>query len=261
MAGTVRLSIDGPKATITLDHPERHNAISRNMWAEMRDAAETIASNPDIRVAVLRGAGERAFASGADISQFSEHRSDGNANTAYDDTTGAATAALASLPIPVIAAIHGYCLGGGLAVALTTDIRISADDGQFAIPAARLGVGYNAPGIAGLISLVGPSNAKEILFTASRFNASQALDMGLVNEVVAKDQLEARVDELASSIAQNAPLTIAAVKLAVRELTNPESQRDMATVKEAVHRCFESDDYKEGVAAFTEKRPPVFRGR
>ncbi|MCP3938160.1 MAG: enoyl-CoA hydratase [Actinomycetia bacterium] len=260
MAGNVTLNLDGTRATITLDHPERHNAISREMWSGLFDAANTIAATPDVRVVILRGAGEKAFASGADISQFSEHRSDGNANTAYDDTTAAATSALARLPMPVIAAIHGFCLGGGLAVALTADIRIAADDGLFAIPAARLGLGYNVAGIANLMSLVGPSNAKEILFTATRFTASQALDMGIVNEVVAKEELEERVDELAGSIAGNAPLTIRSVKLAVRELTKPESQRDLTDVIAAIDQCFESDDYREGVAAFGEKRPPEFRG-
>ena len=260
MAGQVHLERDGSIATIILDHPERRNAISRDMWKGMLDAANDIAADESVRVAIIRGTGEVAFASGADISQFSEQRADGDANTAYDNTTAQASAALAKLRMPLIAAIHGFCIGGGLAVALTADIRITADDGQFAIPAARLGLGYGHAGIGGLIKLVGPSEAKHILFTAKRFGAEQALGMGLVSEVVAKADLDATVHDLASTIAANAPLTVAAVKIAVSELVRDPDDRDLDKADAAVRRCFDSDDYKEGVAAFMEKRTANFTG-
>lgn len=261
MAGHVHLERDGAVATIVLDHVERRNAISRDMWQQLLDAAEAVAADDSVRVAVIRGAGDVAFASGADISQFSEQRADGDANTAYDDTTARASTALARLPIPLIAAVHGFCIGGGLAVALTADLRISADDGQFAIPAARLGLGYGHAGIANLMSLVGPSAAKHILFTAKRFSASEALTMGLVNDVVAKDSLDDAIADLTSTIAENAPMTVAAVKLTVGELSRDPDQRDLARVAAAVKACFDSADYAEGVAAFMEKRPPRFSGR
>jgi enoyl-CoA hydratase len=260
MSGTVHLDRDGAVATITLDHPERRNAISRDMWQGMLDAATDIAGDSTTRVAVLRGAGDLAFASGADISQFGEQRADGNANTAYDSTTAKATTALLRLPMPLVAAIHGFCIGGGLAVALTADIRVSADDGQFAIPAARLGLGYGHAGIRNLMSLVGPSQAKHILFTARRFTATEALGMGLINTVVPKADLEAAVDELTAVIAENAPMTVAAVKTTVGELVRDPEDRDLAKADAAVKACFDSDDYKEGVSAFLEKRRANFEG-
>lgn len=260
MSGHVDLHISEGVATITLDHQERRNAISRDMWVGLLESAQTITADSSVRVAVIRGAGDIAFASGADISQFGETRSDGNANTAYDATTDAATAALTRLTIPTIAAIHGYCIGGGLAVALTADLRVTADDGRFAIPAARLGVGYAHGGVRGLMALVGPSNAKRILYTGDRFTAHDALGMGLVNEVVPKADLDARVAAIAATIAANAPLTVAAAKLAVNTLQRDPDHRDFAPVEAAVHACFESADYREGVSAFMEKRPARFTG-
>jgi enoyl-CoA hydratase len=247
--------------TILLDHPERRNAISADMWSGLLDAAQTFGADDTIRVIVIRGAGDTAFAAGADISQFGERRSNSDANRSYDQSTAKANAALANLSKPLIAAIHGFCIGGGLAVALNADIRIAADDAQFTIPAARLGLGYGAAGIGGLVRLVGPSAAKRIFFMADRFGASEALDMGLVNKVVPKAELDDTVAQWAATIGGNAPLTIRAVKAAVRELARPEAERDFAMVDEMTRQCFDSEDYKEGVAAFMAKRKPDFRGR
>ncbi len=260
MSGNVHLAITERIATITLDHEERRNAISREMWTGLLTAATSIARDQTVRVAIVRGAGDVAFAAGADISQFGRARSDGNANTAYDATTAAATSALSCLTMPTIAAIHGFCLGGGLAIALATDLRISADDGQFAIPAARLGVGYGYSGVRGLMALVGPSNAKRILFTGQRFGAADAHNMGLITEVVPKAQLELRIESLATTIAQNAPLSVGAAKLAVGTLLLSPADQDLAAIDSAIHNCLESADYREGVEAFMDKRRPKFTG-
>ena len=247
--------------TIVLDHPERHNAISSNMWRGLLDAATELGADDSVRVVVIRGAGEKSFAAGADISQFGDQRSDSAANTSYDDTTAAAHSALTGMDKPLIALIHGYCIGGGLAVALTADVRVAADDAKFTIPAARLGLGYGAAGIGKLVQLVGPSAAKRILFLADRFGADEALGMGLVNRVVPKAELETAVAEWADLIAANAPLTLKAVKATVGEWTKPESRRDFADIDAMVMACFDSADYQEGVAAFMEKRPARFTGR
>ncbi len=261
MAGQVHLEFGDRRATIILDNPDRLNAISAEMWEGLTDATVRISGHDDIRAVVIRGAGERAFASGADISQFGESRADASANTAYDSATRRATEALAGLPMPVVASIHGYCIGGGLAVALTADLRIASHDAAFAIPAARLGLGYAARGIAVLLDLVGPSATKEIFFTARRFDARRALDMGLVNRVVERHDLDRAVDEMVDQICSNAPLTLRAVKAAVSELLIEPPDRDLDRVDTLVRECFGSEDYAEGVAAFLEKRRPEFRGR
>ena len=255
------MSRESSLAWLVFDHPERRNAVSLEMWQAIPDLAAALDADPSVRVIGLRGAGDIAFVSGADISEFASTRTGANAAQAYEDTTATAFAALAGVGKPVVAAIHGFCVGGGMAVALTADLRIAADDAQLAIPAARLGLGYHAAGIDALLRLVGPSTAKEVLFTARRFTAEEALVRGLVNEVVPKARLDARVREMAAQIAENAPLTLRSVKLVIRELGRDASARDPARIRDSIHACFESDDYREGVQAFLDKRKPVFQGK
>jgi enoyl-CoA hydratase/carnithine racemase len=209
----------------------------------------------------MKGAGDRAFVSGADISEFEDKRGSADAVTTYGEASGAANAALRSLEKPLIAMIRGYCIGGGLGIALAADLRVSAEDGQFAIPAAKLGLGYGYSGIKELVNIVGPSFAKEIFFTARRFNAQEAKDMGLVNRVVPVADLERTTTELAGMIADNAPLTVKAARAAINEATKDPAQRDIATVDAMVAQCFASQDYIEGRRAFMEKRKPQFAGR
>ena len=260
MSGQVRIEREGALAWLIFDHEKRRNAISAEMWAQLAEGARELAADPALRVVILRGAGEEAFVSGADISEFETRRADGAQATVYESETGDALGALARLGKPTLAMIHGFCIGGGMATAMSTDLRYSADDGVFAIPAARLGLGYHASGIQALVALVGPSTAKEIFYTARRYSAEEALRLGLVNDVFPKAELEDRVREIAARIAENAPLTLASVKRTVHELARDPGQRDMAAVTASIQACFDSDDYREGVRAFLEKRRPRFRG-
>ncbi|MEN8184334.1 MAG: enoyl-CoA hydratase [Myxococcota bacterium] len=261
MGGRVRVEREPPIGWIVFDHPERRNAISTEMWRAIPPAVAELSADPEIRVVILRGAGDLAFVAGADISEFEQQRTGGEAAVAYESGTGRAFGALVNLEKPLLAAIHGFCVGGGMALALAADLRFAAEDAVFAIPAARLGLGYHASGIEALVQLVGPSAAKEIFMTARRFRADEALRLGLVSGVVPKDQLEDHVADLARRIARNAPLTLASVKLVVRELARPLEQRDASAMAESIRACFESDDYREGVRAFLEKREPHFQGR
>ena len=261
--GTDMLLVDaaGGVATLTFNHPARHNALSVEMRDAIPGALRALDEDPDVRVVVVRGAGERAFMSGADISEFGERRTSIGARADYDRGAAAAGRAWASFGKPLIALIHGYCIGGGLLTALGADIRIAADDAQFGVPAARLGLGYGMRGVETLVEAVGLSWAAEILFSARRLSAAEALQAGLVNRVVPAGDLEAEVVTLAESIAANAPLTVAACKAALREARRPPAERDREAVAALVEACFRSEDYREGQRAFAERRPPEFRGR
>lgn len=260
MGGRVRVEKQGRIGWLVFDHPERRNAISIEMWREIPVALQGLADDPEVRVVVLRGEGETAFVSGADISEFEAQRT-GSSVAGYEADNGRAFLALAQLEKPLLAMIHGYCVGGGVAIALGADLRYAADDAVFAIPAARLGLGYAPGGLEALVRVVGHSAAKEIFFTARRFRADEALRMGLVNRVCPKRELEGFVLETAEQIAGNAPLTVRSVKLIVQDLAKEPGARDHARVAESLRACMESEDYREGMRAFLEKRTPSFRGR
>jgi enoyl-CoA hydratase/carnithine racemase len=236
------------------------NALTAAMWKALPDLVAEAERQSAIRVIVLRGAGVRAFSAGADISEFDSARA-GDSAAEYDALNDAAFLALSHCTKPTIAMIHGYCLGGGLGLALCTDIRIADERAEFAIPAAKLGLGYNARWVRPLLAAVPPSRAKEMLFTGRRFNVAEAADMGLVNRVVPTSELEAKTRALTQEIAANAPLTVRAAKRVIDELVRHPETPDMTALDAAVAACFESDDYAEGRRAFLEKRKPRFEGR
>ena len=261
--GTDRMlaHVEGGIGWMTYNNPARLNAMSHEMQLAVPRILHAFADDPDVHVIVVRGAGDRAFVSGADISEFSGKRTTVAARAEYDDALAQAWRSWREVDKPIIAMIRGYCIGGGLLTAMKTDIRIAAEGSQFGIPAAKLGLGYAFGGVEELLALVGPSWASEILFSARRLSADEALRIGLVNRVVPVDHLEAEVRELAATIAANAPLTVKACKVAIREAQREPSTRDVARVDQMVEDCFRSEDYREGQAAFAEKRPPRFRGR
>lgn len=252
---------DGAIGWITFNNPARHNAVSMVMWEALLDIVNDYDHDESIRVIVIRGAGDKAFVSGADISEFEEKRSSPETTRAYNATSQKANKALKNVGKPTIAMIRGYCIGGGVALALSCDIRIASDGATFGVPAARLGLGYEYDGVRKLMDVVGPSFAKEIFFTARQFTAQEAVTMGLVNRIVASDRLESYVKEYAATIAANAPLTVASIKSIVAEALKDDAERDMDLCGQVVDRCFNSADYVEGRTAFMEKRKPVFRGR
>jgi enoyl-CoA hydratase/carnithine racemase len=260
MSGEVRIEQDGPVARLVFDHAQRRNAITVDMWAAIPGAARTLQADPTVRVVVMRGAGSEAFVSGADISEFERTRT-GDAGREYDALTSRAFAALQGLEKPLLASIHGFCIGGGAAIALTADLRYASDDARFAVPPARLGLGYHTAGIRTLIRTVGFSETAGLLFIARSINALEARRIGLVNEVFDKELLDEHVDQIAHTIADNAPLTIRSAKISLQELSKLEADRDTGRIAESIEQCYQSEDFTEGVRAFLEKRKPRFTGR
>jgi enoyl-CoA hydratase/carnithine racemase len=246
---------------VILNNPEKHNAISLDMWQAALRIMADFAADASVRVMVLTGAGGKAFAAGADISKFHDERQEAAAVAHYQATTQQAYAALQAMAIPTIAMVRGYCIGGGTALAVSCDLRVCNDSARFGIPAAKLGLGYGLARAQPLVDLVGPAFAKEMFFTGRQFDAAEALRIGLVNRVVADPQLEPTVQALARSIADNAPLTVRCAKLVVGEVLKDAGSRDVAATEAAVAACFASSDYREGQAAFAEKRAPRFTGR
>jgi enoyl-CoA hydratase len=246
---------------ITFNQPEKRNAMSVEMWDGLIEILDAWTADDSVRVVVLTGAGDKAFVSGADISQFEKSRSDADAQREYEKLTSRGRTRLASFPKPVIARISGFCLGGGLGIAMQADIRIASADAAFGIPAAKLGIAYGFDMVRRLVSLIGQANARLILFSGERIDAAEALRIGLVNRVVPTGELEAAVAKLARNTAGNAPLSVTGMKRIVEEVTRDPTDRDMAAVTQAVAACFDSQDYREGRTAFMEKRAPVFTGR
>jgi enoyl-CoA hydratase/carnithine racemase len=253
-------SVDRGIGWLTFNNPERRNAISLEMWQGLGEAMQAFQQDDSVRVVVMKGAGGKAFASGADISEFDQHRANAEQRKQYGEIAEAGRAWLGKLDKPLIAAIQGFCIGGGLAVSLSADLRFATAGSTFGIPAAKLGLGYEYAGVAALARLVGPSNARDILFSGRFMQADEALRMGLVNFVVRDDELEARVRSYAEAIARNAPLTVRAAKAAVNAFERY-SRTDASEVAARVDACFNSEDYAEGRRAFAEKRPPQFKGR
>jgi enoyl-CoA hydratase/carnithine racemase len=251
---------EGSVGYMIFNNPQKHNAVSLEMWDAASRIMGDFAKDDAIRVVVITGAGGKAFVSGADISRFESERANEEAQARYSEIVARANDSLYDFAKPTIAMIRGYCIGGGLGLAVCCDLRICSDNSTFAIPAAKLGLGYGYPGIKRLADLVGPSFAKEIFYTARQFDAAEAQTMGLVNRVVPAEQLETYVKTYADTIGGNAPLTVNAVKFIANQTVADEDKRDLERCADMVKRCFDSKDYIEGRRAFMEKRKPAFTG-
>ena len=245
---------------ITFNNPEKHNAVSIEMWDALEKILDEFRSSKDIRVIVLNGAGGKSFVSGADISKFDKERSSKEAILSYNKRTQKVYELLETFPKPTIAMIDGYCIGGGLNLAVCCDIRICSEKSKFAMPAAKLSLGYPFSSIKRLFDVMGPGMAKHFMFTAEKISASEALACGLVQKLVNEENIETYVRDYALTISHNAPLTIKAMKqIGIEILKNPD-ERDLLLCEQLASACFDSEDYKEGRKAFLEKRKPNFKG-
>jgi enoyl-CoA hydratase len=251
---------DGKLARIVFNNPERRNAVSLEMWLTVERLLEDYAADDSLRALVVSGAGGKAFVSGADISKFEDERASREAVAHYNTTVGRIYQKLQDFPKPTIAEITGFCVGGGVNLAVCCDLRICGEGSKFGIPAAKLGLGYGYAGLRRLVDVIGPAFAKEMFFTARLFSAEEAHGMGLVNRVLPDGEVGAYVADYAAQITANAPLTVTSVKTIIGEVLRDPADRDLARCDALVRECFESSDYIEGRRAFMEKRKPAFTG-
>jgi enoyl-CoA hydratase/carnithine racemase len=248
-------------ARIVLDQVAKHNAMSFSMWSDLPGAVNQALADPDVRVITVEGAGEKAFCAGADISQFGEQRSGPDAVAAYNNAVNAGYMALTEATKPTVAIIRGICFGGGMALAMSCDLRIAATGSRYRIPAGRLGLGYGYDAVMRLVRRLGPGPVAEILFTAKILTAEEARGYGVLQQLYPAETFEAEAAAYVGLIAENAPLTLAAVKRTLLDVDRPEAERNPAAVAAMVAACYASADYQEGQAAFKAKRTPVFTGR
>ncbi len=258
--GTIRTIVDGPVGWLVIDNEAKRNALSLAMWKDMPKAVAQLSDDPAVRVIAVRGAGDKYFVAGADISEFEKTRSSASSAKAYDAINVAAFKVLKQAPKPTIAMVRGYCLGGGLGIALACDIRIAADDSIFGIPAAKLGIAYPLGAISDIVEAVGTATAKRLLFTAERIGVEEALRLGLIGEVTEASGLETRTHALCATLAGNAPLTQKAAKLAINAIAAGSPISELTKAANAAEACFDSHDFAEGRNAFLEKRQPAFSG-
>jgi enoyl-CoA hydratase/carnithine racemase len=259
--GKILQSVTDGVGTITFNNPAKRNAMSLDMWEGLGSALTEFRDDPDVRVVIMVGAGDKAFVSGADISQFEKTRHNAAASEEYSKRSEAQRALLASYPKPTIACIRGFCLGGGMQVAMLADIRLASDNSQFGIPAAKLGIAYGYDGLKHLVSLVGPSWARLIMYTGMKIDSAEALRIGLVDRVLPDAGLWDATMEIARTISGNAPLAIKAAKITIAQVLKDESRRDMDAIKRIGTDCMDSEDFREGRTAFMEKRKPQFKGK
>jgi enoyl-CoA hydratase/carnithine racemase len=259
--GKILKSVADGVGVVTFNNPEKRNAMSLDMWEGLGHALTELRDDADVRVVILVGAGDKAFVSGADISQFEKNRHNAEASEEYSKRSAAQRVLLADYPKPTIACIRGFCLGGGMQVAMLADIRIAAANSQFGIPAAKLGIAYGYDGLRHLVSLVGPSWARLLMYTGMRIDATEALRIGLIERVVADAELWDATTEIARTISNNAPLAIKAAKLTIAQVLKDPGARDMDAIKAIGTACMDSEDFREGRRAFMEKRKPQFTGR
>ncbi|NML42234.1 enoyl-CoA hydratase [Ramlibacter sp. G-1-2-2] len=253
--------LDGRTLQIRFDNPARHNALSVDMWEAVPPLLAAARDDDRVRLVVFSGAGGKAFVSGADISQFEDMRAAREAVSRYESMAETTLQGIAEFPKPTLACIRGWCIGGGVNVAIACDLRIAATDAVFSVPAARLGLGYRYSAMKNLVDLVGPGAAKDLFFTARRVGAEEAKALGLVNRIAPPEELDALLGEYQQAMADNAPLTIMAAKAITREILKPSPDQDTALCASLIRGCFESADYAEGRTAFMQKRKPVFTGR
>ena len=257
----VKTWLDGAVLHIRFNNPAKHNALSMDMWEAVPPLLERAEKDDAVRMVVFSGEGTKSFVSGADISQFEDMRAAKEAVKRYEQVAEAALQGIHEFGKPTVACIRGYCIGGGVNVAISCDIRVASADSVFSVPATRLGLGYRFSAMKNLTDLVGPGYAKDIFFTARRLDAAEALRIGLVNRVAEPEGLDALLEEYTKAITTGAPLTIKAGKRIIREVLRPDGEIDMETCRRLILDCFESEDYAEGRRAFMEKRKPVFKGK